>query len=72
MSSQSKHKIMTYKKPSKREKNIKALMLYDSNGIKVDEKANERMKLFSSIELKDLLNSKYRIIKQLNYYKKEE
>ena len=43
----------------KREKNIKALMLYDSNGIKVDEKMNDKMKLYTVIELKDLFQNWY-------------
>ena len=43
----------------KREKNIKALMLYDSNGIKVDEKMNDKMKLYTVIELKDLFQTWY-------------
>ena len=43
----------------KREKNIKALMLYDSNGIKVDEKINDKMRLYSTIELKDLFETCY-------------
>ena len=41
------------------DKNIKALMLYDSNGIKVDEKMNEKMKLFSTINLQDLFETCY-------------
>ena len=63
----------------RKDKNIKAMMLYDSNGIKVDEKANERMKLFSSIELKDLFETYYiaseeeskRIINDYNNDKKK-
>ena len=38
---------------------IKALMLYDSNGIKVDEKINDKMRLYSTIELKDLFETCY-------------
>jgi len=61
-----KNRIIVYKNINykikyfdKREKNIKALMLYDSNGIKVDEKMNDRMRLYSSIELKDLFETCY-------------
>lgn len=43
----------------KRDKNIKALLLYDSNGIKVDEKMNDKMKLYSTIELKELFETCY-------------
>ena len=43
----------------KREKNIKALLLYDSNGIKVDEKQCDKLKLYSIIELKDLFETCY-------------
>ena len=43
----------------RREKNIKALLLYDSNGIKVDEKQSEKMKFYSTIELKDLFETCY-------------
>ena len=43
----------------KNSKTIKAMMLYDSNGIKVDEKMNERMKLYTTIELKDLFETCY-------------
>ena len=43
----------------KYEKSIKAMMLYDSNGIKVDEKMNEKMKLYSTIQLKDLFETCY-------------
>ena len=43
----------------KREKNIKALLLYDSNGIKVDEKQCDKLKLYSTIELKDLFETCY-------------
>ena len=55
------HKNINYKIKyfDKREKNIKALMLYDSNGIKVDEKINDKMRLYSTIELKDLFETCY-------------
>ena len=43
----------------RREKNIKALLLYDSNGIKVDEKQCDKLKLYSTIELKDLFETCY-------------
>ena len=43
----------------RREKNIKALLLYDSNGIKVDEKQSEKTKFYSTIELKDLFETCY-------------
>ena len=43
----------------KNTKTIKAMMLYDSNGIKVDEKMNERLKLYATIELKDLFETCY-------------
>ena len=39
------------------EKNIKALMLYDSNGIKVNEQYHDKMKLYNSIELNDLFEN---------------
>jgi len=39
------------------EKNIKALMLYDSNGIKVNEQYHDKLKLYNSIELNDLFES---------------
>ena len=48
----------------KKENNIKALMLYDSNGIKVDEKMNDKMHLYSSIELKDLFETCYILSKE--------
>jgi hypothetical protein len=38
-------------------KNIKALMLYDSNGIKVNEQYHDKLKLYSSIELNDLFEN---------------
>ena len=55
------HKNINYKIKyfDKFDKNIKALMLYDSNGIKVDEKMNEKMKLFSTINLQDLFETCY-------------
>ena len=43
----------------RKEKNIKALLLYDSNGIKVDEKMNDKMRLYTTIELKDLFETCY-------------
>ena len=48
----------------KLQKNIKALMLYDSNGIKVDEKMNDKMRLYSTIELKDLFETCYILSKE--------
>ena len=39
------------------EKNIKVLMLYDSNGIKVNEKYHDKIKLYNSIELNDLFEN---------------
>jgi len=39
------------------EKNIKALMLYDSNGIKVNEQYHDKLKLYNSIELNDLFEN---------------
>ena len=55
------HKNINYKIKyfDKYDKNIKALMLYDSNGIKVDEKMNEKMKLFCTINLQDLFETCY-------------
>ena len=60
------HKNINYKIKyfDKREKNIKALMLYDSNGIKVDEKINDKMRLYSIIELKDLFETCYILSKE--------
>ena len=43
----------------KKEKNIKAMMLYDSNGIKVDEAMNDKMNFYNTIELKDLFETCY-------------
>ena len=55
------HKNINYKIKyfDKYDKSIKALMLYDSNGIKVDEKMNEKMKLFNTIQLQDLFETCY-------------
>ena len=43
----------------KRRKNIQALMLYDSNGIKVDEKYHDKLKLYNSIEIKEIFETAY-------------
>ena len=43
----------------RKEKNIKAMMLYDSNGIKIDEIMNDKMKLYNTIELKELFETCY-------------
>ena len=61
-----KGKIINYKNVNyiiknfdKRKKNIQALMLYDSNGIKVDEKLHDRLKIYNSIEVKELFENAY-------------
>ena len=55
------HKNVNYlvKFFDRREKSIKALMLYDSNGIKVDEKIHDRNKIYNSIDVKDIFENAY-------------
>ena len=55
------HKNVNYlvKFFDRREKSIKALMLYDSNGIKVDEKIHDRNKIYNSIDVKDIFEIAY-------------
>lgn len=48
----------------RREKNIKALMLYDSNGIKVNEAYHDKMKFYNSIEIKELFESFFILSKE--------
>ena len=43
----------------RRTKNIQAMMLYDSNGIKVDEKIHDKLKLYRAIDIKDLFENTY-------------
>ena len=60
------HKNINYliKFFDRKEKNIKALMLYDSNGIKVDEKLHDKLRLYSSIELNDIFENSYILSKE--------
>ena len=60
------HKNINYliKYFDKKDKNIKAMMLYDSNGIKVNEKTHDKLRLYNSIELKDLFEDTYIISKE--------
>ena len=60
------HKNINYmiKYFDRKEKNIKALMLYDSNGIKVNEKVHDKHKLYNTIEIKDLFENTYIISKE--------
>lgn len=55
------HKNVQYliKGFDRRRKNIKAIRLYDSNGIKVDSKIHERTGIYNTIELKDLFDNCY-------------
>ena len=48
----------------RREKNIKAMMLYDSNGIKTDEKMHDRMRLYNSIDVNDIFENSYILPKE--------
>ena len=43
----------------KKSKNIQAMMLYDSNGIKVDEASNDKYKLYRSIDIRELFENTY-------------
>ena len=43
----------------KKTKNIQAMMLYDSNGIKVDGKINDKYKLYKSIDIRELFENTY-------------
>ena len=45
-------------------KNIQAMMLYDSNGIKVNEKIHDKLRLYNSIEVKDLFENSYILSKE--------
>ena len=60
------HKNINYliKYFDRKDKNIKALMLYDSNGIKVNEKVHDKHKLYNTIEIKDLFENTYIISKE--------
>ena len=60
------HKNINYliKYFDKKDKNIKAMMLYDSNGIKVNEKTHDKLRLYNSIEVKDLFEDTYIISKE--------
>ena len=60
------HKNIRYliKGFDKSRKNIKVIRLYDSNGIKVDNKAHERTRIFNTIELKDLFDNCYILSKE--------
>jgi len=55
------HKNVQYliKGFDRRRKNIKAIRLYDSNGIKVDSKVHEKTGMYNNIELKDLFDNCY-------------
>ena len=66
-----KGRILNYKNKNylikyfdRREKVIKAMMLYDSNGLKVDEKLHEKFKIYSSIDVKDLFETSYILSKE--------
>ena len=48
----------------RKEKNIKVLMLYDSNGIKIDEKIHDKYKLYQTIEVKDIFENTYILSKE--------
>ena len=43
----------------RKEKAIKAIMLYDSNGIKVNEEYHDKIRIYNSIEVNDLLENSY-------------
>ena len=55
------HKNTNYKIKffDRKYKNIQALMLYDSNGIKVNEQIHDKFRLYNSIEVKDLFENSY-------------
>ena len=55
------HKNINYKIKyfDKKTKTIQGMMLYDFNGIKVDEKKHDELKLYSSIDIKDLFDKAY-------------
>ena len=60
----------------RKEKNIKVLMLYDSNGIKVDEKIHDKYKFYQTIEVKDIFENTYILSKDdssdiMNQYLKD-
>ena len=48
----------------RRRKNIQALLLYDSNGIRVDEKYHDKLKIYNSIEIKEIFESAYILSKE--------
>ena len=48
----------------RKDKTIKAMMLYDSNGIKVDERIHDRLKMYSSIDVKELFENTYILSKE--------
>ena len=45
-------------------KTIQVMLLYDSNGIKVDEKYHDTSKLYDSIDVKDLFENAYILSKE--------
>ena len=47
-----------------KEKNIKAMLLYDTNGLKVDESLNDKYKIHHSIEVKDIFENCYILSKE--------
>lgn len=49
---------------NQRDKNIKVMLLYDPNGIKVDMNSHDKMMIFSSIELSSLLETAYILSKE--------
>ena len=69
-----KHKNINYKIKNfdRNQKNIKALRLYDSNGIKVDEKIHDKLKLYNSIDIKDLFDNTYILSSEESEIIKEE
>ena len=48
----------------KRRKNIQALLLYDSNGIRVDENYHDKLKIYNSIEIKEIFETAYILSKE--------
>ena len=56
----------------RREKNIKAIRLYDSNGIKVDEKLHDRFQKYNPIDIKEIFENAYILSKEESEIIKKE
>ena len=48
----------------RKDKTIKAMLLYDSNGIKVNDKIHDKLRLYNSIDVKDIFENAYILTKE--------